>query len=224
MLALLCNARVNLIQKCKGIKHDFQWSSIPLIDGNILLRLCIEQRTEESIVPIRLYGHYPMLSDGGQVMSHYSVHYHFTQRFQVPARRAYEWCTDYDPGDPALMHENAVRGVQQVSESTIILTDLYRVGGSSIRKQKLVNLYPDNLSWTSTHLIGPNKYSQFLYEIVAEGKEASRLEFNGLHLERGRTENKGEKGNELSASRLRDADAAAWRLLAAEMEKELRPH
>jgi hypothetical protein len=161
-----------------------------------------------------------MSGDGGQIMSLCSVHYHFAQRFQVPAQRAYEWCTDYDPGDPSLMHENAERNVHRVSESTIILTDLYRVGDIRIRRLKLVNLYPHRLSWTSTHLAGPNKYSQFLYEIVPEGKDASRLEFDGLHLEHGRTENMDGKRTELLASRLRDDDAAAWRLLAAEMEKE----
>jgi hypothetical protein len=153
-----------------------------------------------------------------------SFYYHFAQRFQVPAQRAYEWCTDYDPEDPSLMHENAERSVNRVSGSTIILTDLYRVGDNRIKRLKLVNLYPHRLSWTSTHLAGPNKYSQFLYEIVPEGKEASRLEFNGLHLEHESKENKDGKRTELSASRLRDDDAAAWRLLAAEMEKELRGH
>ena len=165
-----------------------------------------------------------MSGDGGQVMSLCSVHYHFAQRFQVPAQRAYEWCTDYDSGDPSLMHENAERSVHRVSENTIILTDLYHVGDNRIRKLKLVNLYPHRLSWTSTHLTGPNKYSQFLYEIVPEGKEASRLEFDGLHLEQERTENVNEERTELSASRLRDDDAAAWRLLAAQMEKEQRGH
>lgn len=157
---------------------------------------------------------------GGQAMRR-SFSYHFSQRFHVPALKAYEWCTDYDPLDPVLMHENAERRILHISESAIILTDTYHTGDRSTRKQRLVNLYPDRLSWTSTHITGPNKYSQFLYEIVPEGEKASRLEFRGLHIERASKEHSDGKGIELFADRLREADSAAWVLLAAEMEREL---
>jgi len=151
----------------------------------------------------------------------HSVNYHFCQRFHVPALEAYEWCTNYDPIDPALMHEKAERRISRICEGTILLTDTYPTRDRSIRKQKLVNLYPDRLSWTSTHLTGPNKYSQFLYEIVPEGKKASRLEFRGLHIERARKEDLDEKRIESLANRLRDEDSTAWILLAGEMEGEL---
>jgi hypothetical protein len=150
-----------------------------------------------------------------------SVNYHFSQRFHVPALKAYEWCTNYDPLDPVLMHENAERRILRISESAIILTDTYHTRDGSIRKQRLVNLYPDRLSWTSTHITGPNKYSQFLYEIVAEGEKASRLEFTGLHIERASKEDSDGKGIGLLVNRLKEEDSAAWVLLAAEMEREL---
>lgn len=85
-----------------------------------------------------------------------------------------------------------------------------------MEKHKLVELYRDRLVWTSTHLTGPNKYSQFLYEITAQGKGASALNFTALHLE------PDEKADAKAlAKRLREEDAAAWKLLAEAMRQEL---
>jgi hypothetical protein len=152
----------------------------------------------------------------------YSIRYHFSQRFCVPARSAYRWCTNYDPQDPALMHEKAERTVLRVSEDTIILTDTYYKENRSTSKQKIVQLYPNRLSWISTHLTGPNKYSQFIYEITPEGNSASRLDFTGLQVEYGEEEKFNNKRIELLARKLRKEDSAAWKLLAKEMEKELK--
>jgi hypothetical protein len=82
-----------------------------------------------------------------------------------------------------------------------------------------VQLYPDRLSWVSTHLTGPNKYSQFIYEISAEGNGASRLDFTALHLEYEKKLD-GEDIKSL-ADKLRKEDSAAWKLLAKAMAKEL---
>ncbi|MCJ7561378.1 hypothetical protein MUO79_12320 [Candidatus Bathyarchaeota archaeon] len=152
----------------------------------------------------------------------HSIRYHFSQRFCVPAPKAYKWCTDYDPQDNARMHENAKREILRISEDTIILTDTYYNKNRRIRKQKLVQLYPNRLSWISTHLTGPNKYSQFLYEIVPENKNTSRLNFIGLQIEYNDEEKFDKKRIELLASKLRKEDSAAWKLLAKEMERELR--
>ena len=150
-----------------------------------------------------------------------SVHYHFNQHFNVSAFRAYSWCTNYDPQDNVLMRVKAKREILHVSENTIILTDKYYCKSKVIKKRKLVCLYPNQLSWTSTHLTGSNKYSQFLYEIIPESKKTCRLEFTGLHIEHGDEESFNKKNTELLAKRLRKEDAAAWKLLAAEMEREL---
>lgn len=32
-----------------------------------------------------------------------SVMYHFSQRFLVPAKKAFDWCINFDPKDPELM-------------------------------------------------------------------------------------------------------------------------
>jgi hypothetical protein len=150
-----------------------------------------------------------------------SIRYHFTQRFPVPARKAYKWCTEYDPQDHALMGEAAAeRQITHLTDTTIILTDIFHTSNGRVEKQKLVQLYPDRLSWISTHLMGPNKYSQFIYEISAEGDGASRLDFTALHLEYEK-ENLDSEGIKSLANKLREEDSAAWKLLAKAMAKEL---
>ncbi len=144
------------------------------------------------------------------------VRYHFCQRFAVSAKRAFEWCTTFDPQDHKLMgDEGAGRHVTKIAEGTIILKDIFHTATGTSEKEKLVQLYPDQLSWVSTHLTGPNKYSQFLYKISPEG-EASILDFTGLHMDY-----QTQTGAESLAQKLCKEDAAAWKLLARAMEKEL---
>jgi hypothetical protein len=150
-----------------------------------------------------------------------SIRYRFNQRFSVPARKAYKWCTEYDPQDPVLMGENAMeRQITRLTDTTIILTDIFRTPNGRLEKQKLVQLYPDRLSWISTHLTGPNKYSQFIYEISAEGKRASRLDFTALHLEHEKENLDSERIKSL-ADKLKEEDSAVWIRLAKAMAKEL---
>jgi hypothetical protein len=78
-----------------------------------------------------------------------------------------------------------------------------------------VHLYPDRLSWTSTHLTGPNKHSQFHYEIIPQGKNASNLNYTALHVE---YEEKTDAV--LLAERLCKEDGATWKLLAKAMAVE----
>lgn len=152
----------------------------------------------------------------------HSVHYHFSQCFNVPALKAYKWCTNYDPQDHALMRVNAKREILRISENTIVLTDTYPDKNKSIKKQKLVCLYPNRLSWTNTHLTGPNKYSQYLYQIVPESKMTCRLERASLQVEYSNRKRFNKKEIELLAEKLRNEDSAAWKLLAAEMERDFR--
>jgi len=145
------------------------------------------------------------------------VRYYFSQRFAVSAKRAFEWCTDFDPKDHLLMGDaNAKRQISHITDDSIILKDIFVSSSGVVEKEKLVQLYPNRLSWTSTHLTGPNKYSQFLYKITAEGKGFSTLNFTGLHIEYD------EKADaKLLAGQLCKEDAAAWKLLAKVMEKDL---
>jgi len=151
----------------------------------------------------------------------HSIHYYFSQCFNVPALKAYKWCTNYDPLDHALMRVNAKREILHITENTIVLTDTYPNKNEGV-KQKLVCLYPSQLSWTNTHLTGPNKYSQFLYQIVPESKMTCRLERASLRVEYSNRKRFNKKEIELLADKLRNEDSAAWKLLAAEMEKEYR--
>jgi hypothetical protein len=150
-----------------------------------------------------------------------SIRYRFSQRFSVPACKAYRWCTEYDPQDPALMGEDvAERQITHLTDTTIILTDIFCTRNGRVEKQKLVQLYPDRLSWISTHMTGPNKYSQFIYEISAEGDGGSRLDFTALHLEYEKENLDSERMKSL-AGKLREEDSAAWKRLAKAMAKEL---
>lgn len=149
-----------------------------------------------------------------------SIRYHFRQRFSVSARKAYLWCTDFSPKDPELMGaKTAERQVARITNDTIILTDIFHTCPSNVEKQKIVQLYPARLCWISTHLTGPNKYSQFIYEISAEGDSASRLDFTALHLEYNK-ENLDSSGIQSLADKLKKEDSALWTLLAKAMEKE----
>jgi len=151
-----------------------------------------------------------------------SIQYRFSQKFNLPARKAYEWCTEFTPGDPVLMREkNVTREVQLITENTFILTDKFQVGGETTVKQKLVCLYPNRLMWTSTHLTGPAKHSQFIYEIKSVTRITSRLKFTALHLARDIKEATAKTDIEELAEELRKADSDVWKNLAREMEKEM---
>jgi hypothetical protein len=148
-----------------------------------------------------------------------AIRYQFSQRFRVSAKEAYEWCTDYTPEDHALMQEDAERQMTRISNGSIILTEVFHTGSGDVEKQKLVQLYPHRLMWVSTHLSGPNKHSQFLYEIIPESGSASRLEFTALHLEQGKELGAAEV--KALAAKLKKADSSIWKLLAVAMEKEI---
>jgi hypothetical protein len=155
-------------------------------------------------------------------MPPFSIRYGFSQHFNVPAIDAYRLCTDYEPADLALMGENGERSVKRISEDAIILIDTMRnQDGRRTIKRKIVRLYPERLSWTSTHLTGPNKHSQFLYEIVSESKNSSHLDFTGLQVNYDEEKATPAKVAAL-AGKLRKEDSGAWKKLAAAMEKDLR--
>ena len=145
-----------------------------------------------------------------------SVRYHFTQRFSVSAKEAFDWCTDFGSQDHMLMGDKtAERKITNFADAVIILKDSFHSLAGTIEKQKLVLVYSDQYKWTSTHLTGPNKHSQFLYQITPQGKDASVLTFTALHLEYD------EKADaKLLAERLCKEDAYAWKLLAAAMAED----
>jgi len=150
------------------------------------------------------------------------IYYHFQQRFSVSARKAYEWCTNYAPGDHALMGEQgASRKIERFTERTVILTDTFNVEtGNQVEKQKIVQLYPETLFWTSTHISGPAKHSQFIYQILEDDDDASHLDFRGIFVDYAHEKISKEEAAMLAEKECRD-DAAAWVLLAQAMEQDL---
>lgn len=149
-----------------------------------------------------------------------SIRYTFIQRFAVSAKKAFTWCTDYDPKDPELMHEAGVtRNILPITDGSLILKEIFPTASGPVEKQKLVKLYPDKFMWTNTHLTGPNKLSQFLYMISPTGHDSSMLTFTAHHIEYVEKMEKTEA--KLLASQLRTEDAAIWKLLAKAMAEEV---
>ncbi len=150
----------------------------------------------------------------------HSIQYHFSQIFAIPAFDAYTWCTNYDQNDLKLMQQNGKREINHLTETTIILTDTFFNKKNPIKKNKLIQLYPDRLSWTNTHLSGPNKYSQFLYEIKPENEKTSKLYYIGLQMEY-KKHKLSKKDIEAREKEQMNEDAAVWKIIAEEMEREL---
>ena len=119
-----------------------------------------------------------------------------------------------------MREENAKREVQHISEGTVILIDTYRTNGEVVVKQKLVCLYPEKLMWTSTHLTGPFRYSQFLYQITPETDRTCCLEFTANFLDYTKKDANKAEIEKLAREEHR-IDADNWKLLADIMEKEL---
>lgn len=148
------------------------------------------------------------------------IHYCFSQAFSVPAIAAYNWSIDFTPADLSLMKMRGKRQVKKISDDTIILTDTTNKDGKQVEKRKLVKVDATRLSWSNTHLSGPHKYSQFLYQITPEEAGASRLSFTGLQLNYGESKITPEAVAALERE-VKQQDSAAWKLLAREMEKEI---
>ncbi len=117
--------------------------------------------------------------------------------------------------------KDASRKIEHFTERTVILTDTFNVETKSqIEKQKLVQLYPETLFWTSTHISGPAKHSQFIYQITAEGDDTSHLDFTGIFLDYAH-KNVSKEGAVKLAEKECKNDAEAWALLAKAMEQDL---
>jgi hypothetical protein len=150
----------------------------------------------------------------------YTVHYKFSQRFSVPARDAYAWAIDYDAEDINLMGLNGKREIEHLDKDTLILDDTFFAGGKTTKKRRLIRLFPELLTLTNTRLSGPNRYSQFIYQFVEEGKNKSRLEFTGAQVNRSKARPPPSKTAAMASEYAR-ADSALWVKLAEEMKTDL---
>ena len=150
-----------------------------------------------------------------------SVRFRFRQAFRVPARAAYEWCTDFRPSDGQLFEQKWRREVHHLSEDALILTETTWPGGRKRIIQRLVRLSSQDLAWTNTHISGPFRYSQYWYRIVPETSRRCHLEFTGMRLVRTpRALSTPEKAKLIEQER-RD-DSGLWRRrIAPALERDL---
>jgi len=141
-------------------------------------------------VQLRVPQPYPQSADSQLGMPVQRLTYSFATRLPVSRARAYRWATDYRPTDLSRAGLKAKRKVQHLSQNLILLTDSFEADpfnsrrGARTVKKKLVHLYPERWAWTSTHVSGPARYSQFLYELVPRGPRACLLRFTGSQVER----------------------------------------
>jgi predicted enzyme related to lactoylglutathione lyase len=165
------------------------------------------------------------VTDGANgTMPIYSLQYRFRQPLRAPARAAYSWCIDYEPGDGKLFPEKWVRSVRWLSEDAVVLTDTTYPGGQARRIHRLVRLNPSALEWTNTHLDGPFRHSQYWYRIVPDDPRTCHLEFRALRLEASpRTLSASESAR--MVDRERRWDSNLWRRrMAPALERDLAPH
>jgi hypothetical protein len=151
--------------------------------------------------------------------------YRFTTKLPVPRARAYLWATDYRPNDLKLAGLEATRKVERLTQDLILLTDSFdadpfnsRPGARTV-KEKLVHLYPDRWSWTSTHLSGPARHSQFLYQLTTRGASACTLHFTGSQVEQvARSPTSSSLARR--SRELKREDSKLWQRFAAELAKD----
>jgi hypothetical protein len=156
------------------------------------------------------------------------VSYRFTIRLPVPRRTAFEWATDYRDDDFGIMGFRGGRKAERLANDLILLTDSFdadpfeKVVGSKTTKVKLVHLFPERYAWTATHVAGPARYSQFLYQLRPNGSNACTLEFRGNQVE-----HVGKKPTAASlrrrAEELRREDSQLWHRLSKALRKDRRP-
>ncbi len=151
-----------------------------------------------------------------------SVRYGFTQPFSVPARDAFRWAVDFRPGDFKLMGLDGKREITKLTDDddAYLFKETVR-HGKTVTRTKLIRIDSERMSYTNTHITGPAKHSQFIYEIIPEGEDRSRLRFTGLLLHQSdRPLTK--KEIDRIADEERRVDSGIWKRLAKAMEADLK--
>ena len=166
-------------------------------------------------------------SSTGHNMPLQRLTYRFQTRLPVSRRRAYRWATDYQATDLQLGGLSATRRVERLTADLILLTDTFAADPFSARrgartvKTKLVHLYPDDWAWTSTHVSGPAKYSQFLYKLGPLGPSGCTLEFTGSQVEQV-DRDPTPSSLERRARELKREDSRLWDRFAAVLAQDAR--
>ncbi|MDG6922964.1 MAG: hypothetical protein JRN67_06710 [Nitrososphaerota archaeon] len=79
-------------------------------------------------------------------MSVISLRCRFGQRFNVPARAAFLWCTDFEPEDGKLFSERTKRSIKRLAKDALVMTDTTYPSGRPLRISSLVRLNPDQMA------------------------------------------------------------------------------
>jgi hypothetical protein len=149
-----------------------------------------------------------------------SAEYSFRQKFRVPAPWAFRWCLDFTPYDWSNSGGHGSRKVVWLASRTVVLDDEFPAPRDRrIRKVKMVQIYPRARHWVSTHIEGPNLFSQFRYTIRPNGPNASVLLFEGREMRWSGPSLSPGAARRLS-QRLRTEDAGLWKRFATEMERD----
>ena len=153
-------------------------------------------------------------------LASYSVHYGFSQPFEVPARDAYEWSMDYRPDDIERMGKRGTRRIRRINEDTLVITDTFlQDDGGRVVKRRLVRMYPELLTMVNTRLSADGLHSQFIYAFVEDGEGRSRLNFTGAQVFYGKRPSASRIAS--LAKEMAREDSAIWVRLAAAMEGDL---
>ena len=118
-----------------------------------------------------------------------------------------------------MMNEKGQREIQRITDDTMIFKETIIRNGKRTKKVKLIKLNPPVLSWYNIQVSGPNKNSAFLYQIVPEAKNRSKLNFTGLLVVYGRARFASQRIKEIATNERR-YDSNAWKLLAKAMVKD----
>ena len=155
------------------------------------------------------------------------VTYRFTVRLPAGRRAAYAWATDYRGDDFEIMGFRGGRKVEPLANGLILLTDSFDADpfdaseGTRTTKVKLIHLFPDRWAWTSTHVAGPARFSQFLYQLTPDGPRSCILEFRGNQVEHVRRTPTASSLRR-RARELRREDSRLWHRLSRELGKSRR--
>ena len=78
---------------------------------------------------------------------------------------------------------------------------------------KLIKLHPATLSWHNVQISGPNKYSEFLYQIEPINRRTSKLNFTGIMVIYSKLKCTSRAIRRIANTEKR-GDSTAWKLLA----------
>ena len=113
------------------------------------------------------------------------------------------------------------RKVKKITHDTVLLTDTSYPGGKTLKKNKLIRLDPERLTYYNIHLDGPTKDSLYFYQIVPDGDGESKLIYTGYEVTYPKTAPTKKQVEEATK-----AETLSWRTewgnLAKAMEKDLR--